>query len=110
MNDYLSTRINNTMPRTGIRPHTWIIQGDIPHKQYTAWLRSKAQANFRKEVWLLSFEDYQRLWCLHWQFRGRGREDYVMSREDHQGAWVLGNVQVTRRYEYLKRQREYKGL
>jgi hypothetical protein len=109
MNDYLGTRINNTMPRTGIRPHTWKVQGEVPHQQNIAWLRAQAQARFRNEVWLLDFDDFQRLWAGLWQFRGRGSEDYVMTRDDHQGAWVLGNVSVTRRYEYLKRQREYRG-
>jgi hypothetical protein len=109
MNDYLGTRINNTMPRTGIRPHTWKVQGEIPHQQNISWLRAQAQARFRNEVWLLDFDDFQRLWAGLWQFRGRGSEDYVMTRDDHQGAWVLGNVSVTRRYEYLKRQREYRG-
>ena len=109
MNDYLGTRINNTMPRTGIRPHTWKVQGEIPHQQNIAWLRAQAQARFRNEVWLLDFDDFQRLWAGLWQFRGRGSEDYVMTRDDHQGAWALGNVSVTRRYEYLKRQREYRG-
>jgi hypothetical protein len=109
MNDYLGTRINNTMPRTGIRPHTWKVQGEIPHQQNIAWLRAQAQARFRNEVWLLDFDDFQRLWAGLWQFRGRGSEDYVMTRDDHQGAWVLGNVSVTRRYEYLKRHREYRG-
>jgi hypothetical protein len=109
MTDYLGTTINNTMPRTGIRPHTWKVQGEVPHQQNIAWLRAKAQANYRGEVWLLAFDDFQRLWAGVWQFRGRGSKDYVMTRDDHQGAWVLGNVTVTRRYEYLKRQREYRG-
>jgi hypothetical protein len=97
------------MSRTGTRPHTWKVQGEVPHQQNLAWLRAKAQANYRGEVWLLDFEDFQRLWQGVWQFRGRGREDYVMARGDHLGAWALGNVEVIRRYEYLKRQREYRG-
>ena len=96
------------MPRKGLRPHTWKVQGEIPHQQYIAWLRAKAQANYRKEVWLLTFEDFQRLWLGVWEYRGRARNDYVMMREDHQSAWALGNVLVSRRYEYLSRQRNYK--
>ena len=96
------------MPRKGLRPHTWKVQGEIPHQQYIAWLRAKAQANYRKEVWLLTFEDFQRLWLEVWEYRGRARNDYVMMREDHQSAWALGNVLVSRRYEYLSRQRNYK--
>jgi len=105
----LQATINNSMPRAGLRPHTWIVQGEIPHKQHTAWLRAKAQANYRGEIWLLSFEEFQRLWQGYWEFRGRGRDDYVMTRDDHLGAWAVGNVEVTRRYEYLRRQRQYKG-
>lgn len=96
------------MPRKGLRPHTWKVQGEIPHQQYIAWLRAKAQANYRNELWLLSFEDFQRLWQGLWEYRGRARNDYVMMREDHQSAWALGNVLVSRRYEYLSRQRHYK--
>jgi hypothetical protein len=96
------------MSRTGTRPHTWKVQGEVPHQQNLAWLRAKAQARFRGEVWLLDFDDFQRLWAGVWEFRGRGREDYVMARGDHLGAWALGNVEVIRRYEYLKRQREYR--
>jgi hypothetical protein len=98
------------MTTTKIRPHTWKVQGEVPHKQHIAWQRSKAQAKYRNEVWLLDFDDYQRLWQGHWEFRGRGTEDYVMMREDHEGAWVLGNVLVTRRFEYLRRQAQYRGL
>ena len=97
------------MSRSGIRPHTWKIQGEIPHQQSVAWQRAKAQAKYRGEVWLLDFDDYQRLWQGYWERRGRGSNDYVMMREDHQGAWVLGNVQVTQRYDYLRRQAQYRG-
>jgi hypothetical protein len=96
------------MSKNALRPHTWKVQGEVPHKQYTAWVKSRAQANYRKEIWLLSFEEYQRLWAPYWEFRGRGTDDYVMTRDDHLGAWALGNVMVTRRYDYLKRQREYR--
>ena len=97
------------MPRSGLRPHTWKIQGETPHNQYIAWMRAKAQANFRGEVWLLSFDEFQRLWMAFWPYRGRGRDDYVMSRDDPDGAWAIGNVACIRRYDYLKRQSEYRG-
>jgi hypothetical protein len=98
------------MSKTGLRPHLWKVQGEIPHKQHLAWLRAKAQANYRGELWMLTFEEFQTLWMPYWERRGRGTEDFVMSREDPDGAWVLGNVSCVRRIDYLKRQREYKGL
>ena len=97
------------MSRPGPRPHTWKVQGEIPHQQNLAWQRAKAQAKYRGEVWLLDFEDYQRLWLGYWERRGRGSNDFVMMREDHEGAWALGNVEVTRRYDYLRRQAQYRG-
>lgn len=98
------------MPRSGIRPHCWKVQGEIPHKQHIAWLRAKAQANYRGEVWLLTFEEFQRIWLGYWTQRGRASTDYVMSREDPEGAWAVGNVSCVQRFEYLRRQKEYKGL
>lgn len=96
------------MARNEPRPHLWKVQGEIPHQQHIAWQRAKAQANFRGEVWLLTFEEFQRLWAPYWSQRGRGARDYVMSREDPDGAWDLGNVQIIQRIDYLRRQREYK--
>jgi hypothetical protein len=98
------------MSRSGPRPHCWKVQGEIPHKQNLGWLRMKAQANYRGEVWMLSFEEYQRLWQDHWHQKGRGSEDYCLCREDAEGAWVWGNVVCIPRIEYLKRQRYYRSL
>lgn len=96
------------MPRNAPRPHCWKVQGEIPHKQHIAWLRAKAQANYRGEVWLLTFEEFQRVWLGYWELRGRGATDYVMSRDDPEGAWAIGNVSCVRRIDYLSRQSEYK--
>jgi hypothetical protein len=96
------------MPRTGTRPHCWKVQGEIPHKQYLAWLQMKAQANYRKEVFALSFDEYQRLWLDNWAKKGRGSNDYCLTREDPEGAWIWGNVVCVLRVEYLRRQKLYK--
>jgi hypothetical protein len=100
--------INTHMPRQGIRPHTWKVQGEIPHKQYTAWLRAKAQARYRGEQWDLTFDEFQTLWHGYWSRRGRGTLSYVMSRHDPDGAWDTTNAACMQRIEYLKRQQEYK--
>lgn len=96
------------MPRSGPRPHVWKVQGEIPHKQHLAWQRAKAQANYRNEVWLLTFEEFQRLWAGYWDYRGRASDDYVMARDDHEGPWAIGNVGVIRRVEYLRRNGHYR--
>jgi hypothetical protein len=96
------------MPRSGPRPQCWKVQGEIPHKQYLAWLQMKAQANYRKEVWMLSFEDFRQLWLGRWDQKGRGIDDFCLTREDQRGAWVLGNVLCIPRHEHLKRTGLYK--
>lgn len=92
------------MPRTGTRPHVWKVQGLVPHQQYIAWQRAKAQAAFRDEAWTLTFEQFQTVWCGQWERRGRLRDDYCMTREDSQGAWSIDNVKCIPRLEYLRKQ------
>lgn len=97
------------MARSGLRPHTWKHQGEIPHKQHIAWMRAKAQAHYRNEEWSLTLEEFQEVWLGRWTRRGRGTNDYVMSRMDPERGWHMDNVACIERIEYLKRQREYKG-
>lgn len=94
--------------RKGPRPHTWKIQGEIPHQQWVAYVKMRAQANFRGEPFLISFEDFQELWQGYWEQRGRAREDYCLAREDHEGAWEKTNIACVQRVEYLRRQVEFK--
>ncbi len=98
------------MPRQGPRPHVWKVQGEIPHKQYCAFLQMRAQANFRGESFRLTFEDFQNLWQEHWHLKGRGSEAYCLTREDPEGAWEMANVNCIPRIEHLRRQRLYKKL
>ena len=70
----------------------------------------KAQAMYRREIWLLSFEDFQRLWQGRWDQRGRGAEEFCLTREDPEGAWEPSNIVCVERREHLRRQGLYKGL
>lgn len=97
------------MPRKGQRPHTWKIPGQVPHAQYIAWQRAKAQANFRKEHWRISFEEFQTLWQGLWDRRGRGNGDFCLTREDPDGDWAVENVECIPREEHLRRQKLYKS-
>jgi hypothetical protein len=99
----------NRQGRKGPRPNTWKVQGQIPHQQHIAWQKMKAQAKFREEEFLLTFEDFQWLWQTSWDVRGRASEQYCLTREDPEGAWVLGNVVCVTRKEYLTRAKLYKS-
>ena len=97
------------MPRQGPRPHCWKVPGEVPHEQHIAWLRAKAQAVYRGEVWLLTFEEFQTVWLGYWQQRGRSSTSYCLTREDPDGAWAIGNVACIPRIEHLRRQKLYKS-
>lgn len=89
------------MPRTGPRPHCWKVQGEIPHKQYLAFLQMRAQANYRKESFNLTFEDFQLLWRDKWDMKGRGVDDYCLTRKNADLAWDLSNAECIPRRQHL---------
>jgi hypothetical protein len=96
------------MPRAGPRPHVWKVKGEIPHAQYLAWLKMKAQADFRGEPWQFAFEDFQQVWSAFWNRRGRGSEDYCLTRTDIDLPWHVNNVECVPRIDHLKRSQQRK--
>jgi hypothetical protein len=89
--------------RKGLRPHLWKVQGKIPHDQYVAWQKAKAQAQFRDEPWTLTFDEFQRVWRDHWMLRGRSIDDYCMTRLDYEKGWDRDNTVCMQRLEHLRR-------
>ena len=89
----------------GPRPHIWITGPDeLTHEQYTAWLRSKAQAAFRSESWSLTFAQYQRAWAGHWNRRGRAVDDLLLVRKNWHRSWNYKNIVLVDRAEFHRRQ------
>jgi hypothetical protein len=90
--------------RKGPRPHVWLTGPDkFMHDMYTPWQRSKAQAVFRKEEFLLTFDEYYTLWKPHWHQRGRDGDNMCMTRDNPDGAWSIDNcVIMTRREQIIK--------
>jgi hypothetical protein len=84
------------------------VPGEIPHKQYLAWLQMKAQANYRKEIFQLTFEDFQQLWDAKWAFKGRGINNYCLSRKDPRTPWTITNVECIPRKQHLCNSGHYK--
>lgn len=96
------------MPRQGPRPHVWKVQGLVPHQQHLAWMQMKAQATFRGEEFNLTLEEYQYLWRDNWDMKGRGSEEYCLTRDDPEGPWDIKNTQCVQRIVHLRRQKLYK--
>jgi hypothetical protein len=85
---------------TGPRPHTWITGVDpLRHDQYSAFLKARAQANFRQEQWQLTFEDYEAMWSGQWHLRSRDSLGLSMSRLDPAQPWRVGNCFIATRTE-----------
>ena len=84
-------------------PNAWVSGPDpLRHQQYLVWLQQRNQAQFRKEPWNLAFDDWLVLWGDLWSKRGRGRDDYCMTRQDPEAAWCKHNaVVITRRQHFL---------
>jgi hypothetical protein len=61
---------------------------------YIPWLKARAQANFRNEEWLLTFEDWFALWDGIWHQRGRDSDDLCLARMDMSGPWSVANVEI----------------
>ena len=96
------------MPRSGPRPQCWKVQGEIPHQQYLAFLQMRAQANYRKEQFELTFQDFQDLWEGKWHRKGRGTLDYCLTRDDFNLPWNFINTVCVPRVDQLSRQKQYK--
>ncbi|CAB4154829.1 hypothetical protein UFOVP647_32 [uncultured Caudovirales phage] len=90
------------------RPHVWIVgQDHYKHQMYHPWQLAKAQANFRKEEWDLSFEDYYQIWNGLWDQRGRLSDDLCMTRIDYEGPWIKTNITIITRREHCQKQKAY---
>jgi hypothetical protein len=106
---------NNPAPRGGrhgrgvLRPHVWLVGPDpYKHQMYMPWQMAKAQANFRNEPWDLSFDDFYAIWNGKWEYRGRGKNDLCLSREDFDGVWHKDNIILVTRSDHCRRLAEYR--
>lgn len=71
------------------------------HARYRPFVRSRNQAAFRNEEWLLSFEEYCEFWTWDlWVQRGRKGHQLVLTRKDRDQPWTTANCMiVTRGYQ-----------
>jgi hypothetical protein len=94
------------MSQRGPRPHLWKYPDPLEHEQHIAWMRMSAQARFRGEAWDLGFEDFKEIWNPVWHLRGRGRNDYCLTRLDPDLAWTRENTTATPRLQHLRSLRQ----
>jgi len=90
------------------RPQCWKFSDPFDHVRHNAWLKMKSQADFRKEPWELSVEDFFKLWPTQeiWGQRGRASHNLCASRIDDEKPWSAENVElVTRKISCARRNR-----
>jgi hypothetical protein len=99
------TQTNNRLGKgTGIRPHVWKSGPDpLAHESYQAWLQCRNQANFRKEGWTLSFDEWQAHWAGMWHRRGRTSQELCITRIDCSRPWSNANVIIVTRRQHAQR-------
>jgi hypothetical protein len=88
-----------------IKPNMWKSGPDpLVHRKYLPFLQARSQANFRKEVWQLTWEQWLELWPdVLWEQRGRSSESLALTRIDNTQAWCMKNCRVITRKEQLGR-------
>jgi hypothetical protein len=90
----------------GPRPHMWSVGPDPElHALHQPWHKARAQANFRKELWTLSFEDWVEIWDGRFHLRGRGADNLCMMMQDPDLGWTKTNAIIVTRREQLKLQK-----
>ena len=88
----------------GPKPDRWVIGPNAErHERFQPWHKARAQANYRGEIWDLSFDQWYDIWGDKWHNRGRASTDYCMVLIDPDHGWVVGNVEVITRREHLQR-------
>jgi len=83
------------------RPRT--LTDPFMHSRNLAFLRSRAQARFRGEVWELTQQEFFNFWSTpeRWAKRGRHVDDLVLTRRDEFEPWNIKNCVIMTRYANL---------
>jgi hypothetical protein len=95
-----------------VRPAVWKYGEDqVVHQLHTWSMRARSQAWYRGEEWLLTDQEYIDLWLEDekYKLRGRGVDNYCLTRKDPEGSWSLDNVHVISRLEHYKTCNNFKG-
>lgn len=93
-----------------VDPEVWITGPDpLTREKYYAFLKHRAQARFRKEPYDLDWDDWQAFWDDdNFLKRGRGKDDYCLTRTNLREAWSVSNCYVATRQHVLERMKEFR--
>lgn len=95
------------VPKGTLHPQRWISGPDPErHRKYTQWLQQRNQAQWRGELWILSFEDWIEIWGDRFCERGRRSQDLCMTRDDEDDEWSKENTILMSRREHYQRNQQ----
>lgn len=94
------------------RPQSWVTgPDDFAHEQYYAWLKHRAQARHRGELYDITIDEWRTLWPQHlFEQRGRSSKDLCCKMLDPELGWTKSNVEVMTRREGVQMQHQLKKL
>jgi hypothetical protein len=91
----------------GQNSNLWKYPDELDHLRHIAFLKARAQANYRQEPWILTIEEFFQLWPKEsWCLRGRKPGELCMIRLDREGPWSIDNSRVVTRYAQLVRDKK----
>jgi hypothetical protein len=104
-NHLASASINKHMSRTGPRPNSRRFPDAVDNKLFNDWMRARAQAHFRSEVWMLTEQEYIDIWRQGdmYKLKGRGSGAFCLVRIDLEKGWDLDNVEIRERIRHFRR-------
>lgn len=86
-------------------PEKWKTGPDpLTREKYYAYLKHRAQANYRNEDYSLSWEDWHAMWDdASFLQRGRSSHSLCIAMKDRELGWHAYNVEIVNRSEALSR-------
>jgi len=83
----------------------WVTGTDpLTRDKYYAYLKHRAQAKYRRELYDLEFEDWLELWPDSlWHQRGRYSHSLCLAQRDPDFGWIRENCVVVNRGSQCKR-------
>lgn len=91
-----------------VDPSRWVTGPDpLRHEKYYAWLKHRSQANYRKEEYSLTWEQWEELWSdERWFSRGRTIESLCLQQIEPGEGWHISNVEVVTRRKHFADKKE----
>ena len=74
----------------------------IEHDKHYGYLKHKAQAKYRGELYSLTMDEWMSMWTNDlWLQRGRTTDSYCLQKIDAEQGWSVDNVEIVTRRKHF---------